>query len=621
MEIVQIPEEVFMAVFEKALRGMLRSGMVNNTGPIAFDEPVDNLHFTQQGKQAFEKGVIAENIEPFNGTIAFQPASINKRYTKASEVKSVPCESPLTMCRDLRPDPQEMENHIVREMMSYGADRGAEVFDIQFDEPDALKCIRSTVRLSLNKRTGEFEIINNEYNDSFLKNWYSSEDLIKRIPDNVTSFHDNISVKRWRDSDPNWDNMTFLVPFDIKFPSNGLILFDQNACSSSKYESYGTPDGCDMTVINTSGHGYEYAFIKRSTAVTGHEGALECNIVAQRTIGEEEIKDCVRTVVNKIDLSEGDGLSRALQLSSLIKDTELSANVAKLYLDMTPLRIAVMELKKYSKKTWSNNIPELVEEAMKKDNYDAEKIAKELEGTDLKISGSMIIPALMTESPETNLQVIDSLSNILKNPNKMIIDMRMNGFVSKSIINGEPFNFEANFRTLASASNAARLMKKLKKLFGMKSLSEYSFDLELFDPESRESLAKDASTFTSDVQTVDMIIRNTEEYREIFEYKTFFEEMGGFFSGNKSSSRISGIELGVKLEDILRSMNLDGTLHDMLSDARDKELLSEDDFKQLDLLREYRNNCAHQITIDPINKKQMDVWKKLIKKLEDSVKP
>ena len=619
MDILRIPEEVYEKIFEEALNEMELSQVIKVRGGTDIDSDIGSMDFTPAGRQAFDKGVIAQKIENFRGTVAFMPSKAGKKFACASSLKILPPSAELSVKFEGMPsDALGMQAHVETEKKLYGVqDKDAEVFDIRFEDDGSLGSILADLRLSLNERTGEFEVSNNDTDDAFLKNNFESGQLIKPLPGTAFEPRNGLDIKAWRDSDPDWSSMTFYVPYDITPGGSDLVILDERTCRSGGEVSYAPLDGCDMAIIKSSELGYKYCFVKRPTAVTGFDGREVCRIAVRRTMGKAEIRPLVESVAKGIDVSDADGLAKALRMAEMMKDEDMMLSIVREHLTKVSVRTALKNLEKHSKKPWFGKIPEMLEEVLCDKGLDAQGILKEMQGTDVKLPGHEVLQRLKTGSAEADIVTADVLSEVLKDPDLAITELDLNEYIAASILAGE--SHDCKSRTLASASNAAKLLQKLKALFGMKSLSDYRLDLESFSPEDHGSIAKDIATFSSDTDKLKSVIGRTSGWSEISGYKEFFEGVGGFFS-KKKGDRSTGMELGVRLEGLLRSMGQEGTMDEMLKNARDSELISENEYGLLHSLKLYRNDCAHQIDFKPADKKDLEKWKALVERMENERK-
>ncbi len=615
MEILRIPEEVYVKIFQNALEDMDRQGVIEIEDETDLESEIGSMDFTPTGRQAFDMGVIATQIEDFKGTVAFTPWKASAKFANSSSLKASAPAADLSSKFANRPvDLIGMQAHIESEKSLYGVqDKDAQVFDIKFEENDQLGSKSVDLKLSLNEKTGEFEVRSNDLDDAFLKNNFSAETFIRSLPPEVFQFNNGLKVLKWRDSDQEWGNRTFYVPFDVKLESSDLVVINKGSCSAEGDVSYHPLEGCDLAIIKLSNLGYEYCFVTRPTEVTGHEGQENCHIAVRRSMDQVEINQLVNSLIEDVDVSNADGFAKALRLTEIIKNDSKSLDIAKEYLAKVPVCVAMKDLEKHSKKTWFKQISTILEEVLCDKGLDVQGVLRELQGTGIKLSGHKILQRLKTGSAEADILTADILSDVLRNPESAISEMELNEYLAESILVGRSPDFKSSL--LASASNAAKLLQKLKSLFGVKTLSDYSFDLESYEPKDHGSIASDITTFSSDITKLKPVINKTSRFQEISGYQKLFDGVVDFFS-QKKGDRSTGIELRVRLEKLLKNLDLKGDLDAMLKEAKDSNLISARDYELADSIRQYGNACAHESTLVTVDNKKIKSWTSLLDRLE-----
>ncbi len=203
MEILRIPEEVYVKIFQKALEDMNDQGVIEIEDETDLESEIGSMDFTPTGRQAFDMGVIATQIEDFKGTVAFTPWKASAKFANSSSLKASAPAADLSSKFANRPvDLIGMQAHIESEKSLYGVqDKDAQVFDIKFEENDQLGSKSVDLKLSLNEKTGEFEVRSNDLDDAFLKNNFDAETFIRSLPSEVFQFNNGLKVLKWRDSD------------------------------------------------------------------------------------------------------------------------------------------------------------------------------------------------------------------------------------------------------------------------------------------------------------------------------------------------------------------------------------------------------------------------------------
>ena len=162
-------------------------------------------------------------------------------------------------------------------------------------------------------------------------------------------------------------------------------------------------------------------------------------------------------------------------------------------------------------------------------------------------------------------------------------------------------------------SNLSKNLGSLRKEFGIKSPSEYHFDLSSFDDEKKKQIRSYLTTYGSDMETIRTLVQGTDRYSELKAYETFFKEIRQFLDNSKASNRRTyGIKEGIRLADSLEKYGFSGDLDTMLTDAHSKKIISDEDFKLLTAFRLFRNDCAHEMTVREVKEKELKQWKRAI---------
>ena len=161
----------------------------------------------------------------------------------------------------------------------------------------------------------------------------------------------------------------------------------------------------------------------------------------------------------------------------------------------------------------------------------------------------------------------------------------------------------------------------------MASMSEYAFDLDGFDADGREEVVKAVSTFNRDLRDVSRYIPEARGLREIESYSRFFNEMSSAFKamgGNedpaKADDRQFGIIMGVRLENYLSAYADGNGIGEKLVSAYEQGRVSNADYESLNGFRKFRNQCAHSIQVDSIDKSQRTEWMRVIENLNPDKK-
>lgn len=618
MDRLGIPEIIYNEMYKPAIGRMILLKMVEPTGRIDLDDYVGETVLTKMGRQAYEKGVMAQDVDDFSGTVANTPAAPSNKYVKGSTLKA--CDKTGFIedrFSDLEPDELKIENHIIKEKSQYGVDEAdADVFDIRIERQKDLACYQRDLRVGLDEVTGQFTIESDNLDDNFLKSRFNSPELLSEIPEQISqSSSAEIRYVAWADKVPDWENVRFFLPFDVKFDKSKLVLVNGKNCRSSKYLCSEITGDSDIVVIETSNLGYEYALVEIPTVIEGFEGESKCKLMVRRSIDEKRIAEYIETAARSIDPVDTESLAKALGICDIIADKRLSKEIVGNCLRKTSnFQGTLIELQQYKKAKWYSELPDMVEEAILEKESDAKQVATVLNQANLQIAGTLAASRFKSEDPSIALSHADILAPVVRNDVTFLRDMGLEQTIADMILDGDAPPYSS--KHLASMSNLSRNLHELKKVFHIESPSKYTFDLSEMKSEEKERLKPYLSTYGKDMDTIRTLIQGTGSYSELKAYEAFFKEMVQFINpGNGSDLRTYGIEEGIRLSETLEKLGLSGTLDEMISDAHDKHIISDNDHAILTEFRLFRNECAHQMVVGEVKKNKLKQWKQAIDNL------
>jgi hypothetical protein len=231
----------------------------------------------------------------------------------------------------------------------------------------------------------------------------------------------------------------------------------------------------------------------------------------------------------------------------------------------------------------------------------------------MKVPALRLADKYRTGTFDNDLEAADVLAPVSTNDVRMILGFELGSNIASAVLDGTVT--ECRSAHLSAMSNLTRSLRRLKEIFGMRSLSDYSFDLESMDAAVTEEATRLISTFAKDFIAVDPIIKDAEGYADLTAYKRFFTDLGGYLGRESSSARGFGIDTGIELERILKGYGTAGNLASMLKQAFEKGLMSEEDYQALEKFREFRNKCAHDILVPEISKKDRHIWSDAVRRL------
>ena len=628
MEMMRIPEDLSESMFWPELEKLESNGMIRVNGIIGPDSHIGVAEFTELGRQAFDKGVITQRPEEFHGTVVNYPAESSERYRKySSERLCSPEGFDQSRFDDIEPDDGDIENKVVRDKSEFNVGESMEVFDVRINPGKAVMCYEKDVSVSMDPVTGNFAMDAKGLDENFAKSRFSAEDIISSVPArSFESFSKDASFTGWRDSLPDWPSMSFMLPADIRLGGHRAVFVNGACCRSEVHMDVGDVLGCDMMTIDSSESGAEYCLVRRKTAVEGLEGTVSCNLVVRRTVDGERIEEVVRTLVQDMDISSREGFERALTLAALVKSDDLSMSLVRERLRVTADIITeIKAIQNHRKDEWYKIFKDIVEEAIVDRGMTPREASDILAATKVPVSGYTLTDHYASAG-EDPLGTVDRLFDLVSNKAALVRGLHAEEAMAEMVLSCEPLEGLGSSIGL-KASNLARNLGRLKSCFGMASMSEYAFDLDGFDADGREEVVKAVSTFNRDLRDVSRYIPEARGLREIESYSRFFNEMSSAFKamgGNedpaKADDRQFGIIMGVRLENYLSAYADGNGIGEKLVSAYEQGRVSNADYESLNGFRKFRNQCAHSIQVDSIDKSQRTEWMRVIENLNPDKK-
>lgn len=611
MDRIQVPDELFESIFKPCLGRLLLLKMITiDDSAMELDDTVGVVSFTNAGRQTFDRGVIAQTIESFRGSVVYDPSASKKKFASSLPRGIVePSEDATLRYKDVKSDEYEIENYVIKSRKEYGVDDAeAEIFDFKFSEGSSLWCRPSDIRFRLSVTTGEFEVVSYEYDINFLKSKFNSKDLLPKIPLKVESIPD-ITIKNWRTEIPEWEQYSFLMPSTAKIGASDVVLLNSIACDSDRYRSSASVDGCDMVIIRTGESGSEYSFVERNAPISGFEETVSCRMMVSRDIGSERISEYIVSYAKSATPENVEALKEILRMVDKIHDEHLISDIVSDYIRKSPsVESALIELRILSKERWYGKaMPRIIEKMFVEKGTDINTVVSALSASELKIEGSMLIDSIGGDEQSKSVAV-DILGSVSNNQYSLLHHAGLEQYLVESILSGSACDYRS--KVLGTVSNLSKVLVRLKDAIGLKSLSDYSFDITTLN----ENVLADLTTFITDMNSVRKIVDKTRGYQELHEYEKFFKDVEGFLRNQHGNTdRAFGITLGVELEHILRSMNFSGDLDEMIRAAHDAGQISDSQWKNLDEFRMFRNRCAHDIELPYLESSKRKKWKATVK--------
>lgn len=630
-----IPEEIFDKVCKRVLTSMEVSGMIDTGGFFDLDTQVSSMHLTAAGRQSYEKGVIATDIRDFSGSVLYVPSKDQgERYvpepSAGKQGISLSDNSGFdgTRFAGLEPDDIRVENSIQSNKSVFGVDdKEAEVFDVVIDDERKMLCFPQKMGVDFDEVTGEFALSQGGFDDTFVKGSFTSGEIIGKIPESVfESRSKDISFVEWGEKMPGWQKRSYLLPMQLSLERQKAVFVRPGSCSTQRYPPLAGEQAealeCDIASIETSGLGHAYRLVNAETGVKGFEGSAECHLVAERSLGKEEVLALAAAQVGMLDPSSEGYAEKALAIAAAASDSALAQDIVERMLENSKDIPAAARFitDHYRKEIWYPQVPSILEKVLAEKKTPAAEAARVLRASGMKPSGTVLAHSLKTEDPAANAEAADLLLPEVSNAKGVLRELEAADSLAETALRGPGEGREFASKEFRSAANASSNLKELKKIFGMKSLSEYSFDMEQMSDEDLKNISKWASTYSKEVQTLKPVLAESPKMKEIEDYADVFEEFKSYRDENleKASPRMFGIKLGTMYQELLATITGktdESNLKALIEEAAAKKLLSEDDVKELNRFREFRNLCAHQTGVPPLQKKDRKRWLDLYNEL------
>ena len=621
METLGIPEEISSSIFLPALERMEKSRMVECRTHPTLDDRIENTSFTELGRRAFEKGVIAEVTEDFHGSVAFRPASSSDKYVKASAIKDCSLEGfEADRFSDIVPDDQRIENKIVSDKSEFAVPDGMEVFDVTVDDGKEMKCYNQDVILKLDPVTGSFVAESPGLDLPFMRSRFTAEDIIGMVDAGVfSSSSGDVQFKGWMNSLPDWDSMSFILPYDIKFNNHQLVLVNGASCTSIKYMDMGDGQECDIILIDGPDSGAEICLVARDVTVEGFEGSLPRNIAVKRSVGAERISKVLGEMLDDMDVSLDKDFNEALSMASLMSDRSAPLDIVRRRLFESKNLISdISMIQNHRKDQWYQGVRDVIEEAIAFRNMTPEEANNVLSKTMTQVTGHI----LADHFAGRGLDAADWLIDNVMDKAALIRTTGAAESLSSIVLSCIPDDSHKS-TPVAESSNMARALGRMKATFGMRSLSDYSFNIDSFTKSQREDVIRDAATFRRGLSKISEYTRETASAKEMEDYAKFFDDMAitfksmdGTFDPAKADDRTFGIVMGIRLDGFLSNIVEGSTLGERLINAHEQKKISDDEYVVLNDFRQFRNLCAHSKVIDILDKGRRSKWTRIINSLD-----
>lgn len=133
---------------------------------------------------------------------------------------------------------------------------------------------------------------------------------------------------------------------------------------------------------------------------------------------------------------------------------------------------------------------------------------------------------------------VDILGSVSNDQYSLLRHAGLEQYLVESILSGSACDYRS--KILGTVSNLSKVLTRLKDAIGLKSLSDYSFDITTLN----ENVLADLTTFITDMNSVRKIVDKTRGYQELHEYEEFFKDVDGFLRNQHGNTdRAFGITL------------------------------------------------------------------------------
>jgi len=626
-----IPEEIYEKVFKAVLTNMMVNKMIHIDGGINIEDGVYEVSLTPMGKEAFDKGVISQDPDVFSGNVYYLPAKEpGRKYLKDTEISSG-----TDMCDavgfdegiflDIVPDDTKIENKVISNKKLFGVmDPEAEIFDFNIESGHTMHCYQQNIHFELDPNTGNFKILQGDFDDTFIKNRFETEKIVNIMDSSLfSSKSKEITFTKWNNKMPDWERFSFLLPAEVDLRNSKIVRINTKSCKSDIYEHMPSDLGYDIVSIESDSIGYEYYFVTKDVSISGFEGFAPCNVVLKRMISKENIAKIVKKIISEKNIENIESLVKTIEIVSILKEDIFINQLIEDHLSKTKnLESSIITLQNFKKESWYKYIPETIETSIvSRNGMKLDETTAILNRTMTQIDGSRLAASKKTGDSSKDLISADMILTVSNNAKRIIESFDLADHITKIILSGT--NDEYHSKQLMSVQNASRNLADLKAIFHMMSLSNYSIDLEAMDETVENDVIRKTSTFTKEMNNLKQMIQNCSGYKDLMYYDAFFNDVTAYFKENmpleKTPPITFAIKLGALLESSLKQITEPGKLSYMLDMAYEEGKVSEKDYEILKKFKDYRNKCAHEASVSPISYNTKKEWIETVKHVKPGI--
>ena len=373
----------------------------------------------------------------------------------------------------------------------------------------------------------------------------------------------------------------------------------------------------DIEFIQVDLHDFIYGYVPGKFIFNNDVfGDIVIPLIVKVQVSKEELKELIKPYVKSLAQYSEDNFKELVKVSSITKDVELANSIINGYLD-DDVEHNIVVLNEMKQSALSNAGILNIYKNLLKENYDLymEFIEEDNLDTVLKITSS--IPKFL------NILEKDVVKNIfnsihVSNPLKVYEIMVNHGF-DKSLlltyvnpVNDALKNKVAKDPVLVDLINYDAAIERLKAITDINDFKDYNYDEEKINKNEFKSNYNNAFNLGKRIQLFRVYNKQLfETYDAYFRIFTIINDDINMLENalkNPNNIKIDLVEkkissgdyqfifvnLSAKLESILKNKyKLEGTLSDMLSEARRNSLIDRDIVSDLHDFRENRNAYVH----------------------------
>lgn len=607
-----IPRDMFNILLSE-IENLVEQGM---TEPGIIDPSllIRNTKMTPAGKEAFLKKVIAYETHSITGEILYVPGRNNKYVLRKSAPAACSYDGlDIDSFSNMDPDLNRAEDVLIEKKKEFMVKLDEQIFDVNFNVQDT-EYYSEKIFFEFDYVLGNFRVTSNADRDfTYIRSCMNVNIIMNKIDASLFQIpNSNPKVLQWEQYKDEGTSHKFVLPCEMDIEGSAFVFANSDICTFlGKHYKTSTVSG--MIISYKDGKIIEYQYVQKITGFEGIDGEVNIKCIAYTNVDDNKLRAVVSDVLISIPEKGFDSLKSALELLALIKNEECIVERVERFLRASPdLKTDIGNLVIFQKESWyRNEMSSLVEKILcNKGDINIEMVGEILTGTKTRIQGPSIAKLLKTGNSLEDMHIADIL--FLQSENKIgIIDsLNLSEPMSNFILNGENKTFKS--KEFNALSNASKNLKEAMAVLNMDSTG-WSVNLSSLKGIEIDRLQSANTALDRSVNELRPIIGNTITFRAFEEKSSMIKTISD--SMKKDSSRMKGIELGVRLEMLLSRLVEKMDLRDMIVSAHEKELISKDTYGVLEEFREFRNMCAHETNIKNIDKNKMKQWKLEIESL------